>query len=147
MSNKEIIESAKRLIKAGEAIGDQDMISRGKQLLAEAKPKPKNDFIAPTRKPGAQQIQYDEDGNVKRVARTEQIDISNIHNEWEDDGQEFHDKANEILQKTARHSPRTRAAYQPIQVTCECGFTEQINPALKPRVYKCAKCIRRLGRS
>jgi hypothetical protein len=150
MSKDQHLKLAQRLITKGKENNDSEMVALGEKLIKKhsllEEVREKEAFIAPTRKPGARPVVLDEDGNEKKIARTEQINTDNIHNEWADDGQEFHDKANEVLQQTARYSIRTRAPYKPITVTCECGNTEQINPALKTRVYKCPTCIRRLGR-
>lgn len=126
-----------------------ELLAAFAEQQVQREPSGMEQFHRQVRQQDTSRIHYDENGNPDGVIRRrEQVDPSMIHNIWEDDGEEEQDKANEILKKFTKVSPRTRPPAKMVEVSCEqCHKTEKLHPihAGGRGRHICEKCIRRMS--
>lgn len=113
-------------------------------------PSPTNDadqFHMQVRGAQSNRIHYGDDGKPDGIIRKiEAVDPDSIHNVWQDEGEDREDKANNILKKFTKVSPRTRPPVNYVEVVCDsCNGVEKLHPihtSSRGR-HICVKCIKR----
>ena len=106
------------------------------------------DFSTQVRQTGNSRVRYNDEGRPDGTyARVEQV--AGMKNEWQDDGSEGHDSANELLKKFTKFTPRTRKPTRLAKVICnECKTEHEVHPihAGGRGRYICDKCVKRRSR-